>query len=440
MKMFDTKLELLTIKSICDAKGKVSAKLFGSVDEDYFYSEPAKEAFSRILKLVRKESELPSYKSLFSDPVISETSRAILKKNREIIENEKEMQKVVKNLFAYKQARDLYSISENLNEALTQDKVDVSELVDFTLESTSKLKKKLDTQQEFFHFGKNANSETILKKLISKDKEALIPTGFPIFDNTNGGFADGGLVVFAGNTGGGKTSLAIQLGLNVARFAREDVAYIPLEMTEYETCERIFANLAGVDLLKIKKGELSKPEEKRIKKTWRKFNEDLNSDGTRFTIFCPYEGLTMTEALLSVRPYKFKMIILDYLGLLEGVGGESQWQAYGEVAREAKIWAKNTGAIVVLLVQSSDKEHILRYSQVVKEHANNLWIWMATDETRANKVMDIKQQKARNQKMFDFQLGFDDDLYRVFDLNSNSDNEKEDKDNNKKDVLDTLED
>ena len=82
-----------------------------------------------------------------------------------------------------------------------------------------------------------------------------------------------------------------------------------------------------------------------------------------------------------------------------------------------------------------DKEHTLRYSKVIADHANNLWIWTANDETRENKVMQIKQLKARNQKMFDFTLSYDDDLYRVFDYKENNGSlDKEDK----KEKLDSI--
>lgn len=436
MKLYSSSLELLAIKSICKSDKKVRHKLLGSISKDYFYSDAAKEAIERIFTLVKKGVDTPSYTDLYSDPVISESSRAILKRQSNVIKDSKELKRTLKNLFKYKQARDLYFLSEKINETLTQDKVDVSKLLEETTNKVSKMKNKLETEQEFFHFGKSFNSKSIVDTLVDDTPPRMVCTGFSEFDDTNGGFAYGSLVGLGGPAGGGKTALAIQLGLNAARIGREDVCYIPLEMTEVETGERIFSNLSGIPALDIKNKKLSKKQIKKLRKTEKRFNEDLNKDGTRFTIFCPYEGITMTEALLAVRPYGYRVVIVDYLGLLEGTGGDSQWQAMGDAAREAKIWAKANNAVVILLAQLDDKDHILRYSKVLKDHANNLWTWLMTDESREAKIMDIHQGKARNQKMFNFKLSFDDDLYRVFNHSDSMPSDKKEK----SDYLDTIED
>ncbi len=152
MKLYDSKLELLAIRSICKSDKKLKMKLLASVTSDYFHSDAAKEAIERILTLVKKESDIPDYNSITSDPVISEASRDILKKQREYVSSEKEVSKTIKSLFKYKQARDLYFLSEKINETLTQDKVDVSKLIEYTTTKVSKLKVKLETKEEFFHF------------------------------------------------------------------------------------------------------------------------------------------------------------------------------------------------------------------------------------------------------------------------------------------------
>jgi replicative DNA helicase len=438
MKLYSSSLELTAIKSICKSDKRLSAKLLGSINKDYFYSDPAKEAISRILTLIRKESEVPSFSTLCSDPVISESNREVLKKHSDYIKEPKELKKTLKNLFKYKQARDLYFLSEKINESLTQDNVDVEKLLEFTVGKVSKMKNKLSTEQEFFHFGKSYNSDSIVKRMLDNNKAKVVPTGFNDFDKVNGGFAWGSLVAFGGPAGGGKTALALQVALNIALKFHEDVVYIPLEMSEEETCERIFSNLSGIPAIDIKNKKLSTKQKEKLLKTEKRFTKKLKKYGNRFTIYNPYDGLTMTDALLAVRPYGFKVVILDYLGLLEGVDGEAQWQKLGEAAREAKLWAKANNAIVIVLAQLDDKDHILRYSKVLKDHANNLWTWLMTDEARENKIMEIHQGKARNQKMFPFTLSFDDDLYKVFDhrdsavsLNSGS---------KKSDYLDTVED
>jgi hypothetical protein len=55
-------------------------------------------------------------------------------------------------------------------------------------------------------------------------------------------------------------------------------------------------------------------------------------------------------------------------------------------------------------VAQLSKEGLVRYSGGIKENANNLWSWTAPSEISEISILDIEQQKARNQKKFPFQI------------------------------------
>ena len=231
---------------------------------------------------------------------------------------------------------------------------------------------------------------------LAKTKPRLVPTGFKTFDDRNGGIAYGSLFGIGGNAGGGKTSTALQLGQNMARIGRENVAYVSLEMDEDETFERILANVSAVPLQRIKQKKTSPSEDKKIIKAYKTYVHDLKSDSTRFTIFVPEEDVNIQEVLLTLKPYGYRVIIIDYLTLLKNTGSdgsEQQWEKLGDVGRTCKVWAKANDCIIGLLAQVSE-EGILRYSQALKEHANNLWTFTANSESRENKIMKINRLKS----------------------------------------------
>lgn len=225
------------------------------------------------------------------------------------------------------------------------------------------------------------------------------------------------------------TSLALQLAQNMSEIGLEDVAYVPLEMDEDETMERILSNKAGVKLSKIKQKKTSEKEDKRIARAYKNHAKKLKKNKTRLTIFAPEEDVSIDEVLLLLKPYGFRVIIVDYLTLLKGTDGdemsEKQWQKIGQIGRKCKIWAKANDAIVILVAQV-DEEGRLRYSRALKEHANILWTWPVNKETRENKVMKISTEKARNLVMVDFDLGYDDELFQVFDVSKHNDKDSKD--------------
>ncbi len=427
MKLHNVDLELDVLYSICQSDSKVKSKLLATTGPKYFYNVATNDAIKRVLALVRVSDEIPTFSELVSDPVLSETTRKQLKKYEKKVAKEesgpikeKKVRRRLKQLQQYYQVRELFFLSEAINKSLQGEKVDVEALLEDTANKLTNTRVRRDTKQEIHHIGRSNNSADIVRRLLSKTKPDLVPTGFSAFDDVNGGFAYGSLVGLGGPAGGGKTSLAIQLGLNMTEIGREDVVYVPLEMDEDETMERMLSNKSSVKLNRIKQRITTESEDKKIRHAYKKHVKELKKDNTRLTIFSPSEDMAIEEILITIKPYGHRVVIIDYLTLLKGVdsdsGGEKQWQKLGQVGRYCKIWAKANKTIVILLAQVND-EGALRYSQALKEHANNLWVWPANKETRENKVMRISQIKARNQSLFDFELGYDDELYQVFDAN-----------------------
>jgi hypothetical protein len=133
------------------------------------------------------------------------------------------------------------------------------------------------------------------------------------------------------------------------------------------------------------------------------------------TIWSPEEDYGIEEMLFMLKPYKYRVVIIDYISLLKGADGDDQVKALGRIARFAKVYAKNTNTVVVLLAQLSDEGQV-RYARAIKEHANNLWSWHMNEEESETSILDIRQQKARNQLRFNFQLSSHNSSMRITDV------------------------
>jgi hypothetical protein len=126
-------------------------------------------------------------------------------------------------------------------------------------------------------------------------------------------------------------------------------------------------------------------------------------------------AMVLTFASCTKVPAGYVGVKVYLLGGSKGVDGDQSWQALGNAARYAKVWAKNNNKIVIVLAQLSD-EGAIRYSKAIKDHANNMFAWTYTDQNKKSGIIDIIQQKARNQEAFDFQLQVDFSTMRMFDV------------------------
>ena len=86
--------------------------------------------------------------------------------------------------------------------------------------------------------------------------ETGIPSGYSKIDEMTGGFHRGDLVILAARPSVGKTALALNYAINVARHGYP-VLIFSIEMTRTQIVERFVANHARVDANLLHRGKLS---------------------------------------------------------------------------------------------------------------------------------------------------------------------------------------
>lgn len=425
MKLVSTQTELTVLRNLCGKDLSISGTLLSGVDESYFHNSFVKEAYQRITTHVKKNGELPTWRELCEDPALSEKVRLKLKDiDVERIRTPKEATNAVVLLNKYRQLRGLYELSEFSVDRLRKKKVDPTELLDKMADQIVALRQSRSTENEALVFGKGNNSMQFIKDMMTAETVDYLPTGFKTFDDENNGFGFGNLVLIAGSTGGGKSTLSAQLGYNWAAMG-EDVTFVPLEMSKKEMASRLMANASGIDVQKILFGKMSENEKLKYWKAYKKFVVSKKKTGGTFRIFKPTTDMTIEEIMASIYPYGSRVVIIDYISLLKGVDGDDAWQKLGAVARYCKIYAEAHNMIIVLLAQLSE-EGIVRYARSLVEHANYAWTFVATNATREQEIINVEQKKARNGRLFPFTLRSQMATMRVRDLEPEEKDELED--------------
>lgn len=415
MKLVSTSSELMALRNICGKNQLVAGTLLSGLDGSYFHNEFTKEVYDLIVHENKKTGELPKWSHVQEDPNLSEKTRKKLKEaNTEKYRSVEEARRALEVLNKYRQLRGCFNISEQIVTSLRKDKVSVDKLLDKMAEEISSLRQNRAVENDVLVFGKGNNSTQFVKDMLVADKLDYLPTGFSTFDDENGGIGFGNLFVLGGSTGGGKSTLAAQLGINWADLG-EDVTIVPLEMSKKEMTARLMANAAGIDVRKILFGKMSEEEKKKYWRAYKRFVKGKKKVGGTFRVFKPNSDMSIEEIFASIYPFGSRVVIIDYISLLKGVDGDDAWQKLGAVARYCKIYAEAHNMIVVLLAQVSD-EGVIRYARSIAEHANYAWKFVATKATREHEIINIEQLKARNGRMFDFTLRAKMDVMQIRDL------------------------
>ncbi|WYW00917.1 DnaB-like replicative helicase [Pseudomonas phage vB_PpuM-Aura] len=395
MKLVNQPAEVRAVVSICKSPTKLRYKLLANLNETHFDSDIASRAFSRISTLARKRATLVSWEDLCEDPTLPDATKAALR-NAKVrpIKTDKDMSSLVENLTYYRKCRLTFEAAQAAITSFQTDAPNVDNIVVSLANAVTAANTSMAVDSELLVFGKGSNSKEMIDELLDGEAPEVIPLGFSGFDDRNGGLFPGSLVIVAGPSGGGKSLTAGQMAINFTE-GGYSTAIVPLEMTKREQTARIVANLADIPVNKILTGKLTLNEKKKIRKSMKDYERRCKKLGSSYAIYEPEEDVTIENVLGNLRPFGHRVVIIDYVGLLDGVDGDDSWRQLGKAARYAKIWAKQNNVLVILLAQAAE-DGTLRYSKVMTDHANNAFVWVTTEEMKDHGIIRVMQPKARN--------------------------------------------
>lgn len=176
--------------------------------------------------------------------------------------------------------------------------------------------------------------------------EAGMMTGLRIFDSRFG-WHGGDLIIIAGETSMGKSTLATTISYNTAAAGIPN-AYYSMEMSAKQLTARIIARQTQVSSSTTLYGKLSDDEYNRVydgsmrlKNLPIYFDEDSKSS---FTKIC-------RSVRRLVKKYGVRIVFIDYLQILANGRGDNREQLIGDMARDLKRLAVELDICIVALSQ-----------------------------------------------------------------------------------------
>lgn len=187
-------------------------------------------------------------------------------------------------------------------------------------------------------------------ELLRQNPNAIygIPTGLTDLDKTLGGLQKGDLIIFAGVPGSGKTSLALQIAMDSARFHGKRNLFASAEMPAKQLFLRQQAYLSGIDSQRIKTGKIEPNE-------WAGLLAAINTLSTLPIIIDDKINTTeaiRARAIIEQDKGGLDLVVVDYIQRLHRNGGSlahNRAQEVGEIGRELKDLAKELDIPVIAL-------------------------------------------------------------------------------------------
>lgn len=179
--------------------------------------------------------------------------------------------------------------------------------------------------------------------------EQRIPTGFTDLDSLlSGGWAPGQLVVIGARPAMGKSTIAQDFARGAAIQHKIPTLFESLEMSKDELSDRILSAEARIALHHLKNGIAT--------------DDDMVRAARRAPDIAAAPLWINDGALLSlpllrgrirtlVRTQGLRLVIVDYLQLMQAPKAENRQQAVAEISRNLKLIAKDFGITVIVLCQ-----------------------------------------------------------------------------------------
>lgn len=258
--------------------------------------------------------------------------------------------------------RKLISISSDINEMGYQEERDVDELLD---EAESKL---FGISDKFFkpEFTpvKNLLTEAFDRiDELHKNKGKLrgVPTGFTDLDKKLAGLQKSDLIILAARPSVGKTAFALDLARRVATKSKVGVGIFSLEMSKEQLIDRMLCAEAGVDLWKLRTGNLSEREEFG-QSDFSRIGHAMGTLSEAPVFIDDTPMANVMEIRTKVRrlqaEHNLGLIIIDYLQLMEGRSNaisnvDNRVQIVSEISRGLKGIARELNVPLIALSQLS---------------------------------------------------------------------------------------
>lgn len=180
------------------------------------------------------------------------------------------------------------------------------------------------------------------------DAENVIELPYMDLQALLGGLRPGQIVIIGARPGMGKTVVGLDIARHAAIRCDEPTLFASLEMTAGEMADRLIAAEARVSLHALRSGTLRDED-------WTRIAEVSNrvADAPLVIDDNPYCTLGRIRARLRgmARTRPARLVVIDYLGLMDAPRAESRERQIAELSRGLKLMAKEFQVPIVALSQ-----------------------------------------------------------------------------------------
>ncbi len=174
-------------------------------------------------------------------------------------------------------------------------------------------------------------------------------TGFVELDKKTTGFNGGDLVIIAARPAMGKTSFVLNIALKNLE-ANSGVVVFSLEMPSEQLMLRLLSSKTSIPLQNLRKGDLDDNQ-------WTNLSKALNELSTKKLFVHDGGSVNINQLRAKVRKIasnkenNVRMVIIDYLQLMTGVGTKDRHLEVSEISRGLKMLAREINIPIVALSQ-----------------------------------------------------------------------------------------
>ena len=232
-----------------------------------------------------------------------------------------------------------------------------------------------------------------------------VASGLQSLDNLCGGFPVGGLTIVGARPSVGKTSLLMSAAMRAAETG-EPVLFFSYEQKRVEMAERLLSQVSGVSFTDIRRGNVNDQTKQQLLQSAAMLNRvPLYLDESS-----PPELQLAAIIRRCVRRHKVKLVIVDYLQLIEPADYKApREQQVAQASRRLKKLAMNLNVAIVVASQlnrESEKREDkrprlsdLRESGSIEQDADLVWmLWRPgkDDFDRDDDTGEVIVAKQRN--------------------------------------------
>jgi len=393
-----------------------------TVEEDYG-TPPGIEIRKRMSSLLRLGKNLGEAADFAEDPAISSVASEFIKgtvdkRTKAASFTEEQVKTLIYRLKLHRNARIFHKSLEDINNISigNVDEEKFEKMAAIMEQTLSQVRKGFD-QQPLSHIGKrqtDIEAKKLLEDLVTFVPGMFVSTGLPGLDRLIYGWERGNLVTISATRGGGKSTMAMNMGINQYLLTSNNVCYVSMEMTKKELWKRILANVSKVphDLVRYPKN-LKPTQRKQLGSSWKAFHRHGQDKNCTFTIWDIKDSYFTPMKLESyLAPFMYDVIIVDYVTLFYADGADT-WKMQLEYSKYLKAMAKRLNCVVVLLTQLSDEERV-KYGRSIEENTD-YWIWWRwrEDEEQETGDVELKLAKARHTSPRKFPAKFMLDVMKI---------------------------